>query len=319
MLLYGPGKLNVGVALALLVLTVVPPCPPVRAADAVPIGRLATSGQVAIGTASAPTGTAIFSGDRLAASDAPALVTLPGGSSVSLTPGASATFSRDGSAVFVKAEAGTIGFRFLPRQQARMQAGPYQFTPSAPDRPNAGELTVGADGQVIMALSSGSLSAVDTATGKPFDVSATPQGPPRTPPTGTGTLVNDSNTLSDAAHRWPENALRGKCVVARGEAHRIVANKANTLEIAGTWLLFSGKYDYTITECTAAALDNAGAAIGVDEALQPPSAAPQAAAAPAARRGMSGGAKAGLALVLAGGAGAGAAIAVSSSRKSKSP
>jgi hypothetical protein len=315
MLLRALRKTLATLAVALLVVTAVPQCP-AAASDVIPIGTLATSGSVSIGASDAPTGTTVFSGDHLSAQDAPALISLQGGSSVSLTRGAAATFIRQGSTLLVRAETGTIGFRFAPRQEVRMEAGPYRFTASAPDRAKTGEITINSDGLVTMALNSGAFAALDTKTGRPFDMSAPVQTASKTPPTGTGSLVNDSNAFSDPKQRWVENSLKNKCIVARGESHRILANKSNVLVIAGSWLLFSGTYDYTITECTEAALENAGAAIGVNEALQPPTATAGAGA--AANRGMSAGAKAGIILAVAGGGGAGAAVALSS-RKSKSP
>jgi hypothetical protein len=279
-------------------------------AAALPIGRLTTSGTVSIGNVPAPTGTTLFSGDRLSAQNAPALVSLSGGSSVVLTHGAAATISRKGRALIVQAEKGIIGFHFVPSEQVRIETDRYKFTSSAEDKAEVGELTVGAGNRVSMSLSSGRFSALDTKSGESFDISSSPQAKPKSQPGGTGKLVNDTDTFSDAGKHWTKNIFRNKCIVVRGEAHRILGNKSNTLTVSGTWLLFSGTYEYTITECTAQALADAGAEIGVEDAIRVSSAQ-------ARPHGMSAGAKTAIVLGVAGGAAAGTAVAVS--RKSKSP
>ena len=79
--------------------------------------------------------------------------------------------------------------------------------------------------------------------------------------------------------------------------------------LMGGWLLFTGTYEYTITDCTEQALADAGADIGIEDALK--------ASAPAPPSGMSAGAKAAIVLGVAGGAAAGTAVAIS--RRSKRP
>jgi hypothetical protein len=283
-------------------------------ASVLPIGKLATSGTVSIGNVLAPTGTALFSGDHLSAQDSPALISLSSGSSVALTRGAAATFFRKGTTLLVQAERGIIGFHFVPGEEARIEAGHYRFTASTKEKARVGELAIGADGRVAMLLSRGGFSALDTKSERSFAVSADSQAKPEARPTGKGTLANDTNRLSDPSQRWPENSLRNRCIVVRGEAHRIVANKTNALALSGAWLLFSGTYEYTITDCTEQALADAGAAIGVEEALAVPAAAPPV---QAPSTGMSGGTKAAIAAGVAGGAAAGIAVAIS--RRSKSP
>jgi hypothetical protein len=280
-----------------------------------PLGRLATSGAVSIGNVPAPTGTVLFSGDHLSAQDSPALVSFSSGSSVVLTRGTAATISRKGTALLVEAEKGTIGFHFVPREVARIEAGHYKFTISATNNAGVGELVIGTDGQAAMSLSSGSFSAFNTASGESFEVSADSQAKSQSLPAGKGTLVNDTSTLSDQTQHWPENSRRDKCVVVRGEAHRIIANNTTTLTLRGTWLLFSGTYEYMITDCTEQALADANAAIGIEEALNTSAAAIPPVPSPST--GMSGGAKAAIAIGVAGGAAAGIAVAVSN--KSKSP
>jgi hypothetical protein len=288
-----------------------------------PIGRLATSGTVSVGSALAPTGTALFSGDRLSAQNSPAFIRFRSGSSVVLPRGSAATIYRKETGLLIRAEKGTLGFHFVPREEARIEAGRYMLTSSARDAAEVGELVVDADGRIAMALSSGSFSAFDAKSGQSFNVSAQDSGKAGSQSAGSGSLVNDTNTFSDAAQRWAANGLRGKCIVARGEAHRILSNQATTLTLQGTWLLFSDTYKYAMTECSAQALADAGAIIGVEEALKEPP-APKIPAAPkldtppvqTASTGMSRGAKTGIIVGVAGGAAAGVAVAVS--RKSKS-
>lgn len=292
-------------------------------AGGTPIGKLATSGTVSVGNAAAPTGTALFSGDRLSAQNSPALVRFRSGSSVVLPRGSSATIYREEAGILIRAEEGTLGFHFMPAERARIEVGRYTLTAAAKDIAEVGELVIDADGRIAMALSSGSFSAFDEKSGKSFNVSAQNAGQSGVSSTGSGSLVNDTNTFSDASQRWPANGLRGKCIVARGEAHRILSNETNTLTIQGTWLLFSDSYKYSITECTPQALADAGASIGVEEALKelPASVvpvAPKIKTPPVrtASTGMSRGAKTAIILGGAGGAAVGVAIAVS--RKSKS-
>jgi hypothetical protein len=280
-----------------------------------PLGRLATSGTISIGNVLAPTGTVLFSGDRLSAQDSPALVNFNSGSSVVLARGAAATISRKGKTLLVQAERGTIGFHFVPREIARIEAGHYKFTASAKSGEGVGELVIGTEGQVAMSLSSGSLSAFNTASGESFEVSADSQAKSESLAAANGILVNDTNTFSDPTQHWTENSLSDKCIVVRGEAHRIVANKAATLTLRGTWLLFSGTYEYTIAACTEQALANAEAAIGVEEALE--ASAAVVPPVPSPSPGMSAGAKVAIFAGVAGGAAAG--IALAASNKSKSP
>ncbi len=297
---------------------------PLRAetAGALPIGRLATSGTVAVDSVPAPTGTALFSGDRLSAQESAALVRFGGGSSIVLPRGSAASIYRKDGGILIRAERGVLGFHFVPREEARIEAGRYTLTASSRNDAEVGELVVDADGRIAMALTSGSFSALDTQSGQSFNVSA--QAPGKSGPQqtgGDGTLVNDTNTFTDPAQSWPENTLASKCIVVRGEAHRILANKHTSLTIQGTWLLFSDNYKYLITECTAQALMDAEAVIGIEEALKEP-VAPVAASAPPsppvrpASTGMSRGTKTAIYAGVAGGAAAGVALAVS--RKSKS-
>jgi hypothetical protein len=293
-------------------------------AGGLPIGRLATSGTVSVGNALAPTGTALFSGDRLSAQNFPAFVRFGSGSSVILPRGSAATIYRKGTGLLIQAEKGTLGFHFVPREEARIEAGRYTLTASARNVAEVGELVVGADGRIAMALSSGSFSAFDAKSGKSFDVSAQTSGQSGLQAAGNGSLVNDTNTFSDPAQRWSANALRGKCIVARGEAHRILSNESTTLTLQGTWLLFSDTYKYAITECTAQALTDAGASIGIEEALKEPAAsvaqsAPAAATPPvrAASTGMSRGAKTAIFAGVAAGAAVGVAVGVSGKSKSQ--
>jgi hypothetical protein len=304
-----------GIAFGVALLLAAPMALRAEMAAMLPIGSLATSGTIAIGNVPAPTGTAIFSGDHLSAQDSAALIRFGSGSSVVLNQGAAAMISRRQTALLVKAEKGIIGFHFIPREEARIEAGRYIFTASANDKAKVGELAIGPDGAIALSLSSGSFSTRDTKYGKSFDVYADSQAGPGSLPTGKGTLVNDTNTLIDTTKSWPENSLRNKCIVARGEAHRIVANKATTLTLVGTWLLFSGAYEYKITDCTEQALADSGAAIGVEEAIKAPVTSIPPVSPPST--GMSGGTKAAIAIGVSGGAAAGIAYAVT--RESKSP
>jgi hypothetical protein len=276
---------------------------------AVPLGLLATSGEVSIGGLLAPTGTTVFSGDRLRSGNAPALISLASGGSIVLAPEAEATLTRTSGELVVRAAKGALAFRLESGLPARLDAGPYRFKPSGT---TSGDLRLEAEGRIAVSLSSGLLTGINTVTGKPVAVV-----PPQTASpayTGKGSLENDGKTLFDSAQRWRKDALRGQCVVARGEAHRILANNANMLAIAGNWILFTGTYEYTITDCTEQALQKAGAAIGIEEALQVPASTVSSIQLPST--GMSTGTKVAIGAAAAGGA---AIAAIAFSRGSKSP
>jgi hypothetical protein len=123
---------------------------------------------------------------------------------------------------------------------------------------------------------------------------------------GKGSVTKGDKTLTDSTKTWQADALKGKCIVAGGEAYTIAGNTANTITIKGAWKLDTGSYDYTITCCDKDALVAAGATA----AAAAGAAAAGAAAAAAAAAGAAAGAAVGISTAVVVGVVAGAAAAV---------
>lgn len=254
--------------LCMLTISATSPFSSAEILDSSPIGKLATAGNVSIGGVTAPTGTAVFSGDAVSAGESPALITFREGSTVALAQRAAATFSRTGKRLVVHANEGVIGFNFIPGEDVSIQAGAYQFVASARDRAHTGELTLAADRSVVMSLTSGSFSALDTASGVRFDVS--PASAPESLPQqiGKGSLTKGGNTFTDQTANWTANSLKGRTITVSGETHKIVSNTLMTVKIEGTWRLNTGTYGYSVGAAAAAgAAAGAGLSVGAKVAI----------------------------------------------------
>jgi hypothetical protein len=254
--------------LCMLTILVTSPFSSAEVLGSSPIGKLATVGNVSIGGVSAPTGTAVFSGDSVSAEESPVLITFLEGSSVVLAQRAAATFSRAGKRLVVHADKGAIGFNFIPGEDVSIQAGAYQFVASSRHRANAGELAIDADGYVVMSLTSGSFSALNTASGARLEVS--PASPPEPLPQQTpkGSLTKGGNTFTDPIANWTADSLKGKTITISGETHKIVSNTLMTIKIEGIWKLNTGTYGYSLGAAAAAgAAAGAGLSIGAKIAL----------------------------------------------------
>ena len=244
-----------------------------------PLGSLVTTGRVRVGSASAPTGTTIFSGDRIEAEEAPALVNLSSGSRMQLAK-AAVTLSRRGDTLVLDATRGLVRFNIKKGEQLQINAGRYSFT-SAAGGAHVGELGLNQNGQIVLAVSEGLLAGSDTAKGERIEI--TPEHPMMMlDQSGQGSLTRGGKTLTDTSKNWQPNEHRGKCVVAGGEAYHIDGNTANTLTVRGAWKLTTGSYDYKITDCTRDALIAAGATAGAASAAATGAAAGAAAAGAAA-------------------------------------
>lgn len=211
-----------------------------------PIGKLATSGRVSIDGTSAPTGTVVFSGDRIATQEFPALISFLKGSSVVLTQGTTASFSRSGKALMIIAEKGVLGFNFLAGEDVSIQAGTCKFTASARDQAITGELALSSRGEAEMSVSSGNFSVSNTATGVRSEVSPSSGEVPAQLWFGIGNLAKGRNTLSDPSKKWEADELKGMILEVSGEQHKIRSNTATTITIEGVWALATGAYDYGI-------------------------------------------------------------------------
>lgn len=304
---------TLAVILSLLTLLVTAPFSLAETVAASPLGAVVTAGTVTVGSSVAPTGTTIFVGDRVATSDTPALINFNSGSRIEMTK-AAATFSRQGEALVVQASQGLLRFNFTKGEEVQISAGRYNFTAVGKDSAHAGELGLNQNGQVVLAVAEGVFASLNTVTHERTEV--LPNSPLiATDLSGQGTVSKNGNTLTDASKSYQPDELKGKCIVAGGEAHQIVGNSAATITIKGTWKLNSGSYDYKVVDCTKDALVAAGATAAAAAAV-----ATGAAAAGAAGAGAAAGISATtIALIVAGVAGAvGIGIGVYESQKSAS-
>jgi len=244
--------------LCILTISVTSPFSSAEVLGSSPIGKLATAGSVSIGGVSAPTGTAVFSGDSVSTQESPVLVTFREGSSVVLAQRAAATFSRAGKKLVVHADKGAMDFNFIPGEDVSIQAGRYQFVVSSRDRANAGELALAADGRVVMSLTSGSFSALDTTSGARLEVSPASVPEPLPQQTLKGSLTKGRNTFTDQTANWTADSLKGRTITVSGETHKIKSNTLMTIIIEGIWKLNTGTYGYSLGAAVAA-----GAAAGV--------------------------------------------------------
>jgi hypothetical protein len=229
-----------------------------------PIGKLATTGSVSIGGVTAPTGTAVFSGDSVSTQESAALITFRAGGRVVLAQHAAATFSQAGERLVVHADKGVIGFNFVPGEDVSIQAGTYEFVASAPERAHTGEVTLAENSSVVMSLASGTFSALDTASGARFDV--LPESAPEPLPqqqAGKGSLTKGGNTFTDQTANWAADSLKGGTITVNGEKHKIVSNTPMMIKILGTWHLNTGTYGYSVATAAAAAAAAAGVGLSV--------------------------------------------------------
>lgn len=249
------------IILCMLTVSVTAPLSLAEVVGSSPIGKLATSGRVSIEGVAAPTGTVVFAGESVATEESPAVITFLQGSSVMLTPGAAATFSRSGKTLVIHADKGVIGFDFVPGEDVRIQAGAYQLTASAHDRAVAGGLALAADGRVAMSLSSGRFAALNTVSGIRSEVTPTEAAELLPPQTGKGNLTKGGNTFTDPNANWTRDSLKGKTIRVGGEKHTVISNTSNTITIDGTWSVNTGVYGYSVVAAGAVAAGAAGAGL----------------------------------------------------------
>jgi hypothetical protein len=150
------------VALSFLAVIMTVPFSPAEALSAFPLGAVVTPGNVTVGNTAAPTGTTIFAGDRVA-SDGSALINLNSGSRIEMTK-AAATFDRQGNTLVVQAKEGLLRFNFIKGEKVQINAGKYAFA-SANDSAHVGELGLDRNGQIVMNVTEGVFTTLNTATG----------------------------------------------------------------------------------------------------------------------------------------------------------
>jgi hypothetical protein len=201
------------------------------ASVALPIGKTASSGTVSIAGSTAPSGTAVFSGERVVAQGAPALIALRQGGSILLGEGAAATFSQNGGFLVIQAYMGTLSFNFLPGGQIRIQAGSRSYVAS--ESGSVGEIAVTPEGGSAVSVASGSLTAFDSSAS-----AAQLQNK--------GNLTKGSDSFTDPNAHWASNSLQGGVLDVGGRQYKIVSNTEKTIRIQGTFALDTGSYNYSI-------------------------------------------------------------------------
>ncbi len=235
-----------------LLVTAVPPVP-AGAAAADPLGSVVSAGRTRIGGTEAPTGTTVFSGDRVV-SDGSALIQLHGGSRIELTK-AAANFDRRGGALVVEVDAGLLRFSFSRGEQVEIEAGGFRLRPAG-DSETVGELGMNRRGQMAVNILEGAFGVLDTANGQRTEVSASR---PFAVMNVTGRGRISGQTIEDDFLSLEEDSLQGRCIVAGGEAYAISGNSRSVITINGTWGLKAGDHAYQVVDCTEEAMIQAGA------------------------------------------------------------
>jgi len=270
------GTKTLAIMLCLLAINVTVPFSWSETFEPSPLGAIVTRGTVTVGDNTAPTGTTVFSGDRIATTD-PALVNLMSGSRIELT-NAAATLSREGDMLVVAANHGLLRFNFLKGEEVRIDAGKYSFTSVGKDSAHVGALGLNTNGQVVLAASEGTFACLNTASGEvagvfpggSFDATDQP---------GQGALTKGDKTLTDATKKWRSDELKGKCLEVQNETHTIAGNTDTVITIKGSWKLNTGSYEYKIKDCNPVAMllivagvaGAVGLGVGVYEVTKSPS------------------------------------------------
>jgi hypothetical protein len=300
-MVYGSAQAKaLAVFLSLSTMMVTLPFSLAKGAAAIPLGTVVTNGSVTIGKSAAPTGTTVFAGDQIAANQ-PALINFSSGSRIEITK-AAAAFARQGNTLVVQASQGLMRFNFKRGEDVQIIAGNYQFSGGA-NSSRVGELGLNRNGQVVLTLTEGSFSALNTVTSARTEVS------PNRPlmvltQSGQGSLTKSGKNITDASKTFQINELKGKCVVSGDEAYQIDGNTPTAIAIKGAWKRNSGNHEYKVTDCTKEALSAAGASAAAAGAAATTVGAGGAAAAGAATGGAVAGAASATAAVVAGVGGA---------------
>jgi len=134
-----------------------------------PLGTIVTQGSVIVGNAAAPTGTTIFAGDKVSSTQ-PTLINFDSGSRIEMTK-AAATFSRQGKVLVVNADQGSIRFNFVKGENVQINAGKFRIT-GINESNHIGELGLDSKGQLVMTVTEGTFSALNTETGEQATVAA---------------------------------------------------------------------------------------------------------------------------------------------------
>jgi hypothetical protein len=155
-------RTNTTVALALCLLAFVSTMP-FSLADTiktVPVGVIVTSGKVMIGEGSAPSGTTLFSGDKVLAEKDGALINFFSGSRIEMTK-ATAIFTQQGKTLVANISQGLLRFNFAKGEDVQIHAGKFNFVVKG-NSAHVGELGFNNKGEIAVTMSEGALSLVDS-------------------------------------------------------------------------------------------------------------------------------------------------------------
>jgi hypothetical protein len=220
-----------------------------------PLGTITSKGNVTVGNSTAPTGTTIFTGDRVVSSQ-PALIDFGSGSRVEVTK-AAATFAREGKTLVIKADRGLLRFNFVAGEDVRIDTGDYRIT-SEESSGSMGELGLNGEGQMVLDMRSGRASILDRTTGR--IASAVPGRPVvMLAEGGNGLISENGKSVTDASKKFKANELKGMCIVGGKEAYPVTGNSSSRISIKGKWEKDGGVIEYQIVECTQEAITRAGA------------------------------------------------------------
>jgi hypothetical protein len=200
---------------------------------ALPIGQTTSSGVVSIAGSTAPSGTVVFSGERVMAQEAPALISFRQGGSVLLNEGAGATFSRNGDVLLIQASNGTMSFNLPAGEKVRIQAGSHNYVSS--ESGSVGEITMVPEGAPSVLVASGNLYALNAAASV-----AAAQDQPK------GNLTKGSNSFTDPNAKWKPDQYKNYGLLINGKQFTVVSNTEKTIKIKETFSLNTGTYSYSI-------------------------------------------------------------------------
>ena len=242
-------KFHPGRSLSLLLLVSLPVISLAGGSASPPLGTVVTSERVIISGQPAPTGTTLFSGDRLKVGNAPALVRFNSGGRIQMIS-AAATFRQDGDFLIIEPEYGLLLFNFGAKDNVRIVSGGREFTLRPQSAPCLGSLALNRNGQIALGLVKGEFDLRMADGGRRTISSSTPLVVLNE--SGNAWLSRGGNKLVDESKSWNADELEGMSVRVGGETHEIIGNSGDCIYLDGKWSQSSGNYEYEIHFDTAA-------------------------------------------------------------------
>jgi len=146
-------------ALSMLALVAIMPFSLADAPKTTPVGVIVTSGKVMVGDINAPSGTTIFSGDKIFATKDGALINFFSGSRIEMTK-ATATFMQQGKTLIANVNQGMLRFNFVKGEDVQIHAGKFNFVVKG-NSLHVGELGLNEKGEIVLTMSEGAMSLAD--------------------------------------------------------------------------------------------------------------------------------------------------------------